>query len=202
MRYTGPKAHIVRRFGMNLFGSEKYDKILAKRNFPPGMHGKKRFSKPSEFGKQLLEKQKARYLFGITERQCLNYYSKALKKKGETGKAFMQALERRFDNVVFRAGFAKSRPQSRQMASHGLFTVNGRRVNAPSLQVKINDKIAIRTQSKNSPLFENLEKRKINPPSWLKVDVKEKQIEVIRLPDTDEFEKMVEPQLIVEYYSK
>lgn len=202
MRYTGPKSRVVRRFGMNIFGSEKYDKILAKRNFPPGAHGKRRFSKPSEFGKQLLEKQKLRYLFGVTERQCRNYYLKALKKKGETGKDFMQALERRLDNVVYRAGLSMTRMQSRQMVSHGLFLLNGRRVTVPSLQVEQNDIITVREKNKNSPMFQEIAKRKWQIPSWLNADIKEKKIEIVRLPESDDFEKVIAPQLIVEYYSR
>lgn len=201
-RLTGPKARIARRFGINIFGSEKFDKILAKRNFPPGMHGKKRFSKPTEFGKQLAEKQKIRFMYGITERQCRNYYRKAATQKGDTGMSFMQYLERRLDNVIFRAGFAVTRFQSRQMAAHGIFMMNGHRVDIPSIEVKEGDVFEVRAKKQNSKLFEELEKTKTIAPPWLKVDLKEKRIEIVRLPAPDDFEKLASPQMIVEFYSK
>ena len=155
-RYTGPKARLCRRFGTNIFGPDKYDKILAKRNFPPGMHGQGRFAKKSEFAKQLMEKQKARYMFGLSEKQFRHYYEKADRSDMVTGDGLLTFLERRLDNVLFRAGFGVSRPQTRQMISHGLFNLNGRRVTVPSIQVKIGDKITLRPRSANSPLFANL----------------------------------------------
>ena len=203
-RYTGPKARLCRRFGTNIFGPDKYDKILAKRNFPPGMHGQGRFAKKSEFAKQLMEKQKARYMFGLSEKQFRHYYEKADRSDMVTGDGLLTFLERRLDNVLFRAGFGVSRPQTRQMISHGLFNLNGRRVTVPSIQVKIGDKITLRPRSANSPLFANLKsgKEKIKPPTWLNSDLKNLTIEVMSNPEKDELEQSIESQLIVEFYSK
>lgn len=201
-RITGPKARIVRRFGINLLGSEKYDKILAKRNFPPGVHGKGRFSKPTEFGKQLLEKQKIRFVYGLSERQCRNYYLEASKRKEDTGKTFMTLLEQRLDNVLYRAGFAVTRMQARQMVNHGLFLVKGRRITTPSYRVKIGDTFEVRTKNKNSPMLQELDKKKYKPPAWLNVDFIEIKGEIIRLPEAMEFEQILNPQAIVEFYSK
>lgn len=201
-RYTGPKAKIVRRFGMNLFGSEKYDKILAKRNYPPGVHGKRRFSKLTEFGKQLLEKQKARLIYGVNERQCQKYYDEASRRKEDTGKTFMTLLERRLDNVIYRAGFAATRMQARQFVTHGLFTLNGRRVKTPSILVKVDDQFEVRQKNRPSPNFHELDKKKYKPPAWLKVDMKDVKGEIIRFPDAMEFEQLISPHVIVEYYSK
>lgn len=201
-RYTGPKAKIIRRFGINLFGSEKYDKILAKRNYPPGVHGKGKYGKPTEFGKQLLEKQKVRFIYGITERQCQNYYLEASRQKEDTGKTFMTLLERRLDNVIYRAGFAKTRMQARQMVNHGLFHVNGRRVKTPSYLVKAGDHFEVRPKSQSSPMFQELDKQKYRPPAWLKIETKEVKGEVARFPDKMEFEQIVSPHIVVEFYSK
>src|SRR3989338_5813556 len=131
-RYTGPRARHCRRFGVNIYGSDKYDKVLAKRNYPAGMHGKNLFGKKSEYRKQLDEKQKARFMYGITERQFRNYYLKAERSTGVTGEELLRLLECRLDNVIYRAGFAATRAQARQMACHGLMMVNGKRVTIPS----------------------------------------------------------------------
>lgn len=203
-RYTGPKARLCRRFGMNIFGADKYDRILAKRNFPPGMHGQNRFGKKSEYAKQLMEKQKARYMFGINEKQFRTYYKKADRSAEVTGDQLLRLLETRLDNVLFRAGFAVTRPQARQMVNHGLFKLNGRRVTIPSIQVKSGDKIEIQSRSADSPLFASIKvgKEKIKPPSWLNSDPKTLKIEVLSLPEKDELEHSIESQLIVEFYSK
>lgn len=203
-RYTGPKARLCRRFGTNIFGSDKYDKILSKRNFPPGMHGQGSFRKKSEYAKQLMEKQKARFMFGINEKQFRRYYERADRSDMVTGTGLLTFLERRLDNVLFRAGFGVTRPQTRQMLSHGLLTLNGKRVTVPSIQVKVGDKIEVRKKLKDSPLFATLKtgKEKIKPPSWLKSDFKGLTIEVLAIPETDELEQSIESQLIVEFYSK
>ena len=203
-RYTGPKARLCRRFGTNIFGPDKYDKILAKRNFPPGMHGQGRFAKKSEYAKQLMEKQKARYMFGLNEKQFRSYYEKADRSDMVTGEGLLMLLERRLDNVLYRAGFGVSRPQTRQMINHGLFMVNGRRVTIPSIQVKIGDKIEIIKRSAASPLFANLKtgKEKIKPPSWLNSDPKNLTIEVVAIPEKEELEQSIESSLIIEFYSK
>lgn len=201
-RQTGPKGKVVRRFGQNLFGTDKYDKVLAKRNYPPGVHGKGKFSKPTEFGKQLLEKQKLRLVFGITERQCRNYYLRAVKSKEKTAESFMSLLERRLDNVVYRSGLAKTRSQARQYVSHGVFLLNGKRMKVPSAEVREGDTFEVREKLRKSPMFQGLEKLKITPPSWVKVDVQDLKGQVLRYPTSEEFEKILAPSMIIEYYSK
>lgn len=201
-RYTGPKAKLCRKFGTNIFGSDKYDKILKRRDFPPGMHGKTRFRKKSEFGKQLMEKQKARSIFGLTEKQFQKYYLKADRSKRVTGEQLLRLLELRLDNIVYRTGLAKTRPQARQMVSHGLIKLNGRRVSIASISLKIGDKLEVASKSKNSLLFDGLAKSKDTSPKWLRADLKSLSAEVIAEPDKDDFESIIDPQTIVEFYSK
>ncbi|MCF7812617.1 30S ribosomal protein S4 [Candidatus Gracilibacteria bacterium] len=204
MRYTGPKARLCRREGVNLFGSPKYQKILQRNPNIPGMHGSKRAGKLTEYGKQLREKQKAKRMFGLSERQFHNYYVRADKSNEVTGDKLFELLERRLDNVLYRAGFALTRMQGRQFASHGLFLVNGRKIDIPSYEVRIGDKIEIKDSKKNSPVFvKNKEETgDYNAPSWVKVDPKKQTIEIVELPSTQHFESLVEPQLIVEFYSR
>jgi small subunit ribosomal protein S4 len=200
-RYTGPKKRLCRREGLNLFGSKKYN--LTKKNYPPGLHGpKSSFGKPSEYARQLREKQKLRRIFGVTERQLGNYYKKAASKKEITGDALLGLLEKRLDNVVYRAGFAETRMQARQIVNHGHFRLNGKRINIPSYQVKIGDKIEVRDKSKSSPLFKDIEKKKIKPAAWLKVDTAKLITEVIRELELPDLEKSIQTNLIVEFYSK
>ena len=187
---------------MNLFDSPKYDKVLNKRPNPPGMQTKKRFSKQSEFGKQLSEKQKVRIMYGITDRQCRNYFAKASKNTEETGKTFLTLLERRLDNAVFQAGLGVTRNAGRQMVSHGLIKLNGKRVRTPSIQVKVGDHFAVRERSMKSPLFASLEKRKYTPPGWLKVDLAKKAVEVIRMPNESELPQLVDVRSVIGFYSK
>lgn len=200
-RYTGPKARIVRREGLNLFGSEKYN--LKKKNYRPGMHGPKgNVSKPSEYARQLREKQKLKFMYGVTERQLSNYFKKASKAKDITGNALFKLLEYRLDNVIFRAGMAKTRNQARQIVSHGLMRVNGQRVKTPSIHVKIGDKFDVIDRAKSSPLFADLEKQKFAPAKWVKVDYKTLTGEVMRAIEADELEQAISSSLIVEFYSK
>ncbi len=203
-RYTGPKARHCRRLGLNIYGSEKYDKILAKRNFAPGMHGNKMFSQKSEYGKQLMEKQKARLMYGVTERQFQTYYKKAEAGAGITGEELIRLLERRIDNVLFRAGFAITRMQARQMVSHGLMMLNGKKIKTPSIQIKVGDKITVRTKSAGSPLFDKVKtgNEKFRAPKWLTADNSKLSVEVLNLPEKDDLENSIESNLIVEYYSK
>ncbi len=203
MRYTGPKARLCRRLGVNVFGTEKYTKILSRRNVKPGMHaGKKSMGKTSEYGKQLLEKQKARIVFGISEKQFHNYFKKAAKETGETGENLLRFLERRLDNVVYVSQFAVTRMQSRQMVNHGHFLLNGHPVDVPSLLVSPGDKLELTSQLKDSPLYRDLAELKDYAPKWLKVDLAKGIIEVLALPAKDDLEKSIESQLIVEYYSR
>lgn len=201
MRYTGPKCRLCRREGVSLCGKEKC--ALRRRNYIPGMHGPKgSFSKKSEYARQLREKQKLKRLFGITERQLGNYFEKASAQKDITGDALLKLLETRFDNVLYRAGFAKTRYQARQMVSHGLFKVNNIKINVPSLQMKTGDKFETITRLKKSKLFADLEKQKFAPAKWVKVDYKNLTGEVIRPLEKDELEPIIQSSLIVEYYSK
>jgi small subunit ribosomal protein S4 len=173
-----------------------------KRKYPPGQHGRSSFRSLSEFGKQLQEKQKARFMFGITEKQFRKYYDKASTMEGVKGEQLMQLLERRLDNVVFRSGLATTRRQARQLVTHGHFELNGRRVDIPSIQVAIGDKIVIRTKSQKSPLFTEVKKAKDSSVKWVNADNGKLAIEVLALPDKDDTEQLINSQMIVEFYSK
>ncbi len=204
MRYTGPKARLCRREGVNLFGSPKYQKILARNSNIPGMHGGKRMSKLSDFGKQLREKQKAKRMFGLSEKQFKRYFTEATKSAKVTGPLFLELLERRLDNVLYRAGLAITRCQARQFASHGLFMVNGRRVDVPSIRVKVGDIIEVRPSRKGSPVFKRNKEElaHYDAPSWLKVDRSKLQVEIVAMPDETHFERIFDTQMIVEFYSR
>jgi len=203
MRYTGPKARLCRKYHANLFGTAKYTKILEKRPGKPGVHGSKSsFGKLSEYGAQLLEKNKARIIFGISEKQFKNYVAKAARAKGETGDTLLRMLEMRLDNVIYVSQFAVTRVQARQMVNHGHFMVNGQRVDVPSFQVSPGDKITLRDKMKNSALYAGLDKLKDFAPKWLKVDLKKIAVEVATVPEKDELEKSIDSQTIVEFYSR
>lgn len=204
MRYTGPKARLCRREGVNLFGSPKYQKILARNSNIPGMHGGKRLGKMTEYAKQLREKQKMKRMFGLSEKKFKKYYDKATASSGITGNVLQQLLERRLDNVLYRAGIAMTRIQARQFASHGLFMVNGRRVDVPSIQVKVGDVIEVRESRKGSPVFKQNKEELSNHdvPSWLKVDLGKLKIEIVDMPNETHYEAQVNPQMVVEFYSR
>jgi len=204
MKYTGPKARQCRREGINLFGSAKYQKIMGRRPGVPGVHGAKRRTKLSDYGKQLREKQKAKRMFCLSEKQFKNYFDKATDSKAITGDALFTLLERRLDNAIYRAGFAMTRIQARQFAGHGLFMVNGRRVDVPSYQLRPGDVVEVRDGKKKSPVFQqNLtELENHEAPSWLKVNKKGLSFEVASLPESDAFESAINPQMIVEFYSR
>jgi small subunit ribosomal protein S4 len=201
MKYIGPKAKLCRRLGANLFGAEKYTKILRKRQSKPGMHGSK-FTKKSEYGRQLEEKQKTRFVFGLSERQMGNYFKKAASQPGDTGQNLLRLFERRLDNVIYISQFAVTRMQARQMVGHGHFKLNGRRVDIPSILVRPGDKIELITKYANSSLYSGLDKLKDYSPKWLKADLKKLNVEVLALPDKDDLEKSIDSQLIVEFYSR
>ncbi|NOS67158.1 MAG: 30S ribosomal protein S4 [Candidatus Peribacteraceae bacterium] len=204
MKYNGPKAKKCRRQGMNLYGTDKYDKILQRKPHGPGKSPRDQQSRLSEYGQQLKEKQKARDMYGISERQFLGMYLRATKVAGQTGDALKQMLERRLDNVIYRAGFAMTRIQSRQFVGHGHFLVDGVRVTIPSLQVKPGQVVTVRTQSKDSPVFSPIlaSHEKYLPPSWLTVDSKAMRIEVQALPPPESAEQAVDMRQIVEFYSR
>lgn len=202
-RYTGPKARLVRRFGVNIFNTPKLDKILERRPHGPGMHGNNRAGKASEYKKQLLEKQKMRFMFGITEKQLRNYYLKAASGSEATDVALMKSVERRLDNVVYRAGFAKTRAQARQMVGHGMFNLNGRRVSIASIQVREGDVLEVREKSKSSPLFNEVKEEKdFESARWIESEQKALKAVVKALPTEEDIDKLIAAYLIVEFYSK
>lgn len=205
MKYNGPKARLCRKHGINLFGSDKYDKIVQRKPYGPGKSAKFRpMGKPSEYSIQLKEKQKARDIYGLSERQFRRLYDTAAKIPGQTGDVLKQLLERRLDNVVYRAGLAKTRMQSRQLVGHGAFLVNGVRVTVPSFQVKPGMKITVRPQMKTSPVFPPIieANQKYMPPTWMKVDAAALSIEVNTLPTAANAEQAVEMRQIIEFYSR
>ncbi len=205
MRYTGPKARKCRRQGMNLFGSDKYDKILQRRPTPPGKEPKEHRGKLSEYGRQLLEKQKACLMFGVHDKRLRAVYSRASRTAGQTDRMMRIMLERRLDNVLYRAGFANTRIQARQFVSHGLFSVNGVRVTIPSYQVKAGDKIAARDQSRGSPVFAPIlqSHERYVPPDWLKPNPAQLSVEVAMLPvEEKHFDQSVDMRKVIGFYSR
>jgi len=204
MRYTGAKARQCRREGVNLFGSPKYQKILGRNPNIPGMHGGKRQGKMTEYAKQLREKQKAKRMFALSEKQFRKYFDKADNSKSVTGDKLLSLLESRLDNAVYRSGLAMTRMQARQFVSHGLFMLNGRRVDVPSIEVKVGDVIEVRSAKQGSPVFkQNAEEMAhYEVPDWLKVDNKKLSIEVVSLPEQKPFETLINTQPIVEFYSR
>lgn len=201
MRYTKPKAKLCRRLGVNLFGTEKYTKILRRRQSKPGVHGGK-FTKKSEFGRQLEEKQKAKFVFGLNERQFQKCFAKAASQPGDTAENLLRLLERRLDNVIYISQFAVTRMQARQMVNHGHFRLNGKRADIPSMLVRPGDKITISPKLKTSALYGGMDKLKDYSPKWLKVDLKALSVDVLANPEKDDLEKTIDSQLIVEFYSR
>ena len=202
-RYRGPLVRKARRYGVMLFnnGNSKQN-AFKKRKYAPGQHGRSSFKSLSEYGKQLQEKQKARFMFGITEKQFRKYYQKATKAEGVTGIELLKGLERRLDNFVYRSGFAATRRQARQFVTHGHFELNGRRVDIPSIEIKVGDKLVVRNKSQKSPIFEEIKKQKDASVKWINADNGKLTIEVIALPGEDDVEPIINSQMIVEFYSK
>ena len=204
-RYTKAKAKLCRRFGENLFGTEKYAKILARKNYRPGMHGKSFSRNQSEYGKQLLMKQKIKIIYGILERQFRRHYEEIKNKQGISGDLLMARLEKRLDNVVYRAGYAETRPQARQLVTHGAITVNGQKMSIPSSSVRIGDLIGINPTKRKNKYFaarEQFLKSNKSVPAWLAWDSKEFTIKVLAPPQRENWEQTIDPQIVVEYYSK
>ncbi|MTD57711.1 30S ribosomal protein S4 [Amycolatopsis pithecellobii] len=199
-RYTGPATRISRRLKVDLIGG---DQAFERRPYPPGQHGRGRV-KESEYLLQLQEKQKARHTYGILERQFSRYYKEAARRTGKTGENLLQILESRLDNVIYRAGIARTRRQARQLVSHGHFLVNGVKVNIPSYQVEKWDIIDVRPKSLQSLPFvaakEAFGDRPI--PAWLQVVPSNLRVLVHQLPERAQIEVPVQEQLIVEFYSK
>ena len=199
-RYTGPLTKKSRRLGTDLVGN---DKAFERRPYPPGMHGRGRI-KESEYSLQLREKQKIRYSYGVLEKQLRRYYEEAFRREGRTGDNLLQLLETRLDNVVYRAGFARTRRQARQLVGHGHFTVNGQKVTIPSYQVTQYDIIDVREKSANlTPIViakETHGERVV--PGWMDADIDRGRILIHQLPIREQITVDVSEQLIVKYYSR
>jgi small subunit ribosomal protein S4 len=200
-RYTGPRQKVSRRHNAQLFGPSKY---FERKNYPPGMHGPKSRRKLSEYGLALSEKQKLRYMYGLYEKQFRHVYTKALRKRGVTGETLLQLLETRLDNVIFRLGFATTRPFARQMVVHGHVKVNGRKVSAPSFNVKVGDAIELRESPKAKAIGQkNIEANQMTAvPDWLSLNKEVMKGEVKRIPTREEIAPIVNERLIVELYSR
>ena len=204
-RYTDASCRLCRREGQKLFlkGERCYGSKCAieKRNYAPGQHGQSR-KKMSDYGLQLREKQKAKRFYGLLETQFRNLFDKAAKKKGITGENLLIMLETRLDNTVFRMGFASSRKEARQLVTHAHFTVNGKKVDIPSYEVKAGDVIKVKEKSTSSPKFKEIKDMAISVPSWLTVDVEKLEGKVVALPKREDIDTPVAEHLIVELYSK
>lgn len=202
-RYTGPKVKISRRLGVNIFENDKGSKALNKRPYPPGEHGRSRRRQPSEYLLQLQEKQKAKYIYGVLERQFSNLYKEASRSKDVTGEVLLRMLEQRLDNIVFRAGWASTRPQARQFVNHGLVNVNGKRVDIPSYRVRKGDVVSLREKPRQMIVIRhNLDTIDRLKPAWIEVGDGGFQVTVNELPTRAQIDVPVREQLIVELYSK
>ncbi|HIP42813.1 MAG TPA: 30S ribosomal protein S4 [Aquifex aeolicus] len=208
-RYIGPWVKLDRRFGVVVSGKKSAPKILTRRNYPPGQHGRKygRRKKLTEYGLRLMEKQKLKFLYGgLREKQFKRYFEMASKSKENTGEMLLQYLERRLDNVVYRLGFASTRRQARQLVAHGHVLVNGKKINIPSYLVEAGDVIEIKENSRDIPFIkenlDNIDPRSI--PSWLELDKDNFRGRVIRLPENvqEYLEIPINLQYIIEFYSK
>lgn len=207
-RYTGPVCRQCRREGAKLYlkGDKCYtDKCpFTRRGYAPGQHGQNNRRKPSEYGIQLREKQKARRTYGILERQFRTYFEKADRQKGITGENLLVLLERRLDNVVYRLGLAGSRTQARQLVRHGHYTVNGKRVDIPSAQVKAGDVVQVAEGSKSSPIIKEIGEALAHKtvPAWLELSAADMSGKVVRYPTREEIDLPIQEHLIVELYSR
>ena len=199
-RYTGPKTKIARKFGEPIFGE---DKSLEKRNYPPGQHGSsKRRGKKSEYAIQLMEKQKAKYTYGILEKQFRNLFEKASRSKGVTGEVLLQLCESRLDNMVYRFGLSPTRSGARQLVSHRHITVNGSIVNIPSYQVKKGDVVGVREKSKSLNIIHEANSRDYPSNEWLSWNKEKLQGTYVNVPERSQIPETIKEQLIVELYSK
>lgn len=204
-RYTGPSCRLCRREGQKMFlkGERCYSSkcALDKRSYAPGQHGQGR-KKVSDYGLQLREKQKAKRFYGLLETQFRNYFEKAERRKGQTGENLLIMLETRLDNAVYRMGFASSRKEARQLVCHGHFTLNGKKADIPSLEVKAGDVIKVKEKSTSSPKFKEVREMSISTPSWISVDADKLEGKVLAIPTRGEIDTPVAEHLIVELYSK
>lgn len=199
-RYTGPKTRIARKFGEAIFGP---DKVLSKKNYPPGQHGNSRKRKTSEYGIQLREKQKAKYTYGVLEKQFRNLFEKASRSKGITGEVLLQMLEGRLDNVVYRLGIAPTRASARQLVSHRHITVDGKIVNIPSYAVKAGQIIGVREKAKSLEVIsEALSGFNHSKYPWLEWNPSSMNGKMLHIPERSDIPENIKEQLIVELYSK
>jgi len=199
-RYRGPKSKIARRFKEAIFGA---DKFLEKKNYPPGQHGpNKRRSKVSEYGVQLLEKQKAKYTYGLLERQFANVFETASRKKGKTGEILLQLLEARLDNVVYRLGISPTRDGARQLVLHKHILLNGEIINIPSVTLKPGDIISVREKSKSLVVIKDSLAGRGSKYPWLEFDIDAMSGKLMNYPEREAIPENIKEQLIVELYSK
>ena len=199
-RYTGPRTKIARKFGEAIFGP---DKVLTKKNYPPGQHGINKRRKTSEYGVQLREKQKAKYTYGVLERQFRNLFEKASRTKGVKGEVLLQLLEARLDNVVFRLGIAPTRAAARQLVLHRHIVVDGKVVNIPSYSVKPGQVVGVREKAKSLEVVAvDLDGFNQSKYAWLVFDVSLKRCKLLHLPERADIPENIKEQLIVELYSK
>lgn len=203
-RYTGPRARVSRRLGTNIWGTKGETVALEKRPYPPGEHGRtRRRGNASEYLIQLQEKQKARFAYGLTERQFRNLYEEANRRQGVTGETMLQMLELRLDNVVYRAGWSATRPQARQFVGHGHIAVNGKRVTIPSYRVRKGDVVTIREKAREMIVVQwNRDVLDRRAPAWLESGDDNYAVTVLQPPVRDQIDVPVREQLIVELYSK
>jgi len=203
-RYTGPRARVSRRLGTNIWGTKGETIALDKRPYPPGDHGRtRRRGNVSEYLIQLQEKQKARFSYGLNERQFRNLYQEATRREGVTGENMLRFLELRLDNVVYRAGWAATRPQARQFVNHGHIKVNGKRVSIPSYRLRKGDTVSVQDKSKNGVTFTwNADVLDRTPPAWLEGGTDKWEMSVRELPVREQIDVPIREQLIVELYSK
>lgn len=202
-RYIGPKNKIARRFGINLGLKSNSAKVARRINQRPGVHGAARRRQSSSFGKQLDEKQKAKFMYGMREKQFSRNVQEANRQEGDSGVNLLRLLERRLDNVIYRMGYANTRAQARQFVSHSLFTVNGKKMNIPSYLVKAGDTIELRENKKGKKIFGEITEQLQNhePPSWVTVDPTKQTGKILNMPTEIDFEKVFDVKLIIEYYS-
>ncbi len=200
-RYTGPRTRISRRFGIPIFGPDKY---LERRNYGPGVHGPKSRRKHTDYGLGLLEKQKLRYYYGLMEKQFRGVYERALRRRGVTGEHMLQILETRLDNVVYHLGFAATRAAARQMVCHGHIKVNGHKVNVPSYALKVNDFVEVKEGNVSRQLAsKNLEMSTSRVvPDWMNLAKDAFKGTIMRIPTRDEIQPIANEQTVVEFYSR
>jgi len=204
-KFTGPKGKLVRRFGVNIYGNPKYDRLLERRSHGPGQHGPNQARrKVSDYGQQLVEKQKLRHTYGLLEKQFRRTFRKAQQMRGVTGDNLLSLLETRLDSIAFRAGFGCTLMQARQLVNHGHLKVNGRRVDIASFRVRVGDLITVRDSSTSRELASRylVENPRFDGAEWLTIDRKELSVMVNRLPQRDEIQAAANEQMIVELYSK